>query len=194
MPKAKYTREEILKAAAEVVRKMGTEGLNVRAIARELNCSTQPVYSRFANMAEVCSALREEASRLYHEKIESYFAESKRNRYEAYGMGYVRFAKEERGLFRLLFFPAEGAPYLHDPYLKEIVADMVALYGMDERRALLFHRDMSVFSFGLAMLVTTGAELSEREIEEGLRREFYSLYSFYFPERPPLPKNLGESS
>ena len=53
MAKLKITREAILKGAAEVVRKEGEQGLNARRIAKELRCSTQPVYSQFRNMEDL---------------------------------------------------------------------------------------------------------------------------------------------
>ena len=102
MPNLKITREQVIRAAAEAVRKGGTAGLNARSVAGELGCSTQPVYSQFKGMAELKRALKEEAVRLYREKIEAYISESGRSRYEAFGMGFVKFAREEKGLFRFL--------------------------------------------------------------------------------------------
>lgn len=190
MAKLKITRETILKGAAEVLRKEGAEGLNARRIARELNCSTQPVYSQFKNMEELTAALREEAKVEYRRRIDGYLAESSRNRYEAYGMGYVRFAREEKGLFRFLNAGEEqkDLPRAEDPYLFDIIEEMKVLYGMDEARARAFHADMSIYSHGLAVLVNTESlSLTDEEIEERLRVEFYALYAVYFPERPPLP-------
>ena len=51
MSNVRITKERILKAAAEVVRKEGAEALNARRIAAEIGCSTQPVYSQFRNMS-----------------------------------------------------------------------------------------------------------------------------------------------
>lgn len=192
MPKLQITREGILKAAAEVVRKEGVEGLNARRIAAELGCSTQPVYSQFKNMAELCVALRETAAGEYRRRIDGYLRGCPQNgRYEAYGLGYVRFAREERGLFRFLnSFDRESAPpRAEEPYLADIIADMKNLYGMDEARALAFHGDMGIYSYGLALQLANGrASLSDEEITERLRVEFYALYAYYFPERPPLPR------
>ncbi len=193
MPKRKFGRQDILRAAAEVVRKAGTEGLNVRSVARELGCSTQPVYSQFENMATMKAALRDEAARIYREKIDGYLKEPNRNRYEAFGLGFVRFAREERGLFGFLYLARRETacfPDEEDPYLEEIIREMTVIYGMDEARARRFHRDMSVYSFALAVLACRGAAFSDEEIEAGLRRQFYALYRYYFPERPPLTEKI----
>lgn len=184
MPKVRQiTREDVLKAAAEVVRK--GIALNSRAVAAELGCSTQPVYSLFGSMDALKSALFEEGKRRYHRFIEEYFARAGRSRYECFGMGYVKFAREEKGLFRFLFLNQGGAK-VDDPFLDEIITEMKTLYRMDEARARAFHTDMSVFSYGLAVLVNSGATASDEEISGFLKREFYGLYAVYFPERPRL--------
>lgn len=183
MPKAKkLTRSELLVAAAEVVRKRGEGALNARAVAAELGCSTQPVYSLFGSMEELKSALLGEATARYRRFIEDYLSKGDRSRYEAYGMGFVKFAREERGLFRFLFL-REGRN-LEDPFFGDILHEMETLYRMPREKAREFHADMGVFSFGLAALVYQGAELSEEEISEAYKREFYALYCVHFPERP----------
>ena len=187
MPKErKIERKEILGAAAELVRRAGEGALSVRAIAKELGCSTQPVYSAFPHgMEELRAALFEEAKRQYHVRIEAFLSSATQNRYEAYGMGFVRFAVEEKGLFRLLFLGERTDAQFVDPFFEEIVKEMTALYGMDEARARAFHGDMTVFSYGLAMLVYHGDfSASEQAISEAFKREFYALYAYYFPERP----------
>ena len=59
---------------------------------------------------------------------------------------------------------------------------------MSEQQAKAFHADMSIYSYGLAMLLNTGElDLSDEEIEERLRVQFYALYAVYCPDLPPLP-------
>ncbi len=188
MPRtSKLIREEVLKAAAEIVRTEGEGALNARSLARALGCSTQPVYSLFRNMDELKEALAEEAKNAYRRFIDGYLARGGRSRYESFGMGYVKFAQEERGLFRFLFLRdcKEGQSPAKDPYLDDILAEMTALYRMTEEEARAFHGDMTVYSYGLAALVTTGNYTpTDEEISECFKREFYALYAYYFPKRP----------
>ena len=190
MPKTKITKEDILKAAAEVVRKEGAEALNARRIAAELGCSTQPVYSQFRSMAELVAALRVKAEKEYRRRIEDYFSHCAPNdRYEAFGMGYVRFAREEKGLFRFLNSPRDGAPpRVEEPYFADILAEMQRIYGMDAERAAAFHDHMSMYAYGLAVQANTARNVTDEEIAERLHVEFCALYAYYFPERPPIPK------
>ena len=62
-PKARITREDITATALALVREKGEGAINARAIANSLQCSTQPVFSNFANM----ESLRESViKRLLH--------------------------------------------------------------------------------------------------------------------------------
>lgn len=182
MPKTKISREDVLRAAAEVVRKEGERALGARAVAKELGCSTQPIYSLFQNMGDLEAALLEEAKGRYHAFIEGYFAATGKSRYESFGMGFVKFAKEEKGLFRFLFLSERSSETI-DPFFEEILGEMCALYGMDRKTAEAFHRDMAIFSYGLAMRANLGDNASEEEISAAFDRQFYALYGYYFPER-----------
>ncbi len=180
MIKQRITREQILDAAAELVREEGAGALNARAVARKLKCSTQPVYSRFENMDALRAALFEEGKARYRRFIERYSGMADCG-YESYGLGFVRFAREERGFYRMLFLDA--AP-LDVPFLEEIIGEMMSSFGMTEETARAFHADMSVFSVGLASMVSAGAELSDEAVRDAFRRQFYALYAYYFPSRP----------
>lgn len=50
----------ILHSALQLLKKSGMEAVNIKALAKELHCSTQPVYLSFASMGE----LREKAERM----------------------------------------------------------------------------------------------------------------------------------
>lgn len=190
MPKVrKITREEVLKAAAEVVQKRGESALNARSVAAHLGCSTQPVYSLFGGMKELRAALQEEAKRAYRRFIDEYLAACGRSRYESFGMGFVKFAQQERGLFRFFFLhdSTKDGVSAEEPYLDDILAEMTGLYHMTAAEARAFHADMTVYSYGLATLVNTGNYApTDEEISACLKREFYALYALYFPNRPRL--------
>ena len=49
-PKVKITKEDIVQAGMEIVRRDGEAGLNARSIAAVLGCSTQPVFSNYDSM------------------------------------------------------------------------------------------------------------------------------------------------
>ena len=109
-PKIRYDREAVLQAAYRIARSQGAEAVNARAIARELGCSTQPIFRAFSGMEE----LRQELLGLARACYNSYMARSATladKPYKGTGMAYILFAREEPHLFRMLFMrdrPQEG--------------------------------------------------------------------------------------
>ena len=52
-PKFKFTREEIVDAAFNIVRRGGWTALTARSIGNELGASSRPIYSFFNSMSEL---------------------------------------------------------------------------------------------------------------------------------------------
>ena len=52
-PSVKFTKEEIVNAALQVVREKGTAALTTRQIAAVLGVSTRPIFTYFQNMQQV---------------------------------------------------------------------------------------------------------------------------------------------
>ena len=48
-----YTKDQILKAAYDVVAKEGFKGFTARNIAKKMGISTQPIYLEFKNMEDL---------------------------------------------------------------------------------------------------------------------------------------------
>lgn len=101
-PKAKVTREMILDAAFDLVRSEGQGALNVRALARRLGCSTQPILYNFATMEALTAAVYERAD-AFHTACILPRDEEGPDALLRLGLNYVRFGHEERHLFRFLF-------------------------------------------------------------------------------------------
>lgn len=99
-PIPKVTKEMIIKTSLNIIKKNGIENLNVRNIAKELNCSTQPIMYQYKNM----DILKEEL----YEKINIYHSEylmqkSNNNPLLNIGLQYIKFANEEKNYFKFLF-------------------------------------------------------------------------------------------
>ena len=104
-------------------------------------------------------------------------------------MGFVQFAAQEKQLFRWLYLE-DNQPGRHqeDVLEPEIIRTIMDEFGYDEVTARAFHRDMTYYSYGLAILANTGhLALTETELREAFRREFHALAAYYGP-----PKKLPE--
>ena len=101
-PKARITKEMIIKAGLEIVRREGAEALNVRRAAAELGCSTQPVMYHYKTVEELKAAVYAAADEFHTEYIMTPSENDSDGRISI-GMRYIRFAHEEKNLFRFLF-------------------------------------------------------------------------------------------
>ena len=198
MPAAKkVSKDKIIDAAIEVLRDGGFSAINARSVARRLGCSTQPIYLSFQSMEELKAALTERAIEMHTRRVRDSLRahEGNDSRYSSYGMGFVRFAAEEKQLFRWLYLEGEQlGPYQNDVLLPEVIDVIVEELGYSEDVARRFHQDMIYFSYGLAVLANTDhLRLTETELREAFRREFRALTALYGkpPKLPPFAVKAG---
>ena len=184
MPAAKrVSRDQIIDAAVDVLRDGGFSAVNARSVAKKIGCSTQPIYFSFKSMDELKAALTERAIQMHTQRVRDSLRRHEGNdsRYSSYGMGFVKFAAEEKQLFRWLYLEGQQlGPYQSDILMQEIIGVIVDEFGYTEDVARRFHQDMIYFTYGLAILANTDhLHLMEPELREALRREFRALIAIY---------------
>ena len=157
-PSVKFTKEEIVNAALQVVREKGTAALTTRQIAAVLGVSTRPIFTYFQNMQQVQEAVRQAAQALYH----SYIKKGLEQVHPFIGLGeqYIRFATQEPELYRLLFLPL--APGSENKAMEEmertqnlVLEFLHQIYQLDEAAAKRFFRDVWLVAHSLAALIVT---------------------------------------
>ncbi len=181
-PKVKVTSEDIINAAVDIVRNDGAQAINARNVALALNCSTQPVFSNFATMDELRLAVVARAYALCDDYIKREIENGKFPVYKSSGMAYIRFASEEKELFKLLYMRDRTNEVI--PETDELGDKMEALVtqntGLNKLDAKLFHLEMWAFVHGIAAMVATGFvnlewELISRMLTnayQGLRKQY----------------------
>lgn len=156
-PKFKFTRDEITNAALNVTRKNGISGLTARALAAELGCSVKPIFGLFKNMEEVGQEVFIASDLLYQNYLREDMAKGKYSPYKASGMAYIRFAKEERELFKLLFMRDRSREKIEEN--KEEIRPLMQLIqqnlGISEDEAYLFHLEMWLYVHGIATMIAS---------------------------------------
>ena len=157
-PKVKVTKEHIIKAAIEMVREKGVDVLNARAIAAHMECSTQPIFSNYASMEELKQDVMNNAYRLYMNFLKRETESNQYPPYKAAGMGYIRFAKEEQELFKLLFMRDRSKEQTADEFDESTqmsIAMMQKALGLSYEVASQFHLEMWIYVHGIASLLAT---------------------------------------
>jgi len=96
-PKFKFTRDEIIDTAIELIRSKGWRALTARSLAEQLNASTRPIYSYFKSMAALDEAIAQKVVDLLHTHM---VRKRTGDPWQDHGIGYVMFAQREKNLFR----------------------------------------------------------------------------------------------
>ena len=157
-PKVKFTRQEIVDAAMRVTRARGADGLTAREIAAELGVSTRPIFTYFDTMEQLRAEVRAAAKELYRAYLERGLA----GPVPFYGVGqaYIRFAREEPELYKLLFLtkPGETGGGAMDAlrFSQDLTrASVMRIYNMDAKTADCYFRDLWLVVFSFATLIVT---------------------------------------
>ena len=176
-PKNKFTKEEMVEAALRVVRAKGIGGLTAKTLADELGTSTQPVFTAFKSMDGVKQEVYAAAVRVYDGYTNAGLQE--KIPFLGVGMQYIRFAREEPELYRLLFLTKptgkEHSAMKAMGHLQELVRPtLTAIYHISAEEADLYFRDLWLVVHSLSTLIVTGdCPYSDLEIVQILT--FFSI-------------------
>ncbi|MCI7275191.1 MAG: TetR/AcrR family transcriptional regulator [Cuneatibacter sp.] len=177
-----FTREEIVEAAVQLTRKSGISAVTARGLGERLGTSSKPIFSHFENMEQVQQAVLMAANEKYQNYLKTDMASGKHPPYKASGMAYIRFAREERELFKLLFMRDRSGETIEEN--KEEIRPLLALIeknlGISEQAAYRFHLEMWVYVHGIASMIATSyldwddemASEALSDAYQGLRHRF----------------------
>lgn len=177
-PITRITKNDILTEAYEIVRKQGFDALNARVIAKNLNCSIQPIFHNFANM----ETLKTEVLEIIFKTYQIYMNKNldKEFPYKQIGINYINFAKEEPKLFQIMFMndtELTTKNYIENDKSKLDIPKYVSLSnGLSIENATKYHLKMWVFTHGIACLVAMKTcSFTDEEINIMLKEEYKAL-------------------
>lgn len=152
-----FTREEIISAALELTRKGGVSALTARALGSELGSSSRPIFGLFKNMEEVQQEVLKAANDLYQSYLKEDMEKGKYPPYKASGMAYIRFAKEEKELFKLLFMRDRTHENIEKDReeIKPLLHLIQQNLELTEEDAYVFHIEMWLYVHGIAAALAT---------------------------------------
>lgn len=180
-PKAKFTREQIIEAALDIVRESSLDDLTARALGKKLGSSACPIFTVFENMEEVQQSVFEAARAVYKGYIEKGLSETPA--FKGVGTQYILFAIEEPKLFQILFMHESAAvptldhvlPLIDESYDK-ILFSIISGYGMEKNAARKLYRHLWIYTHGIATLCATRmCRFTGDEISKMMTEVFISL-------------------
>ena len=180
-PRPKFTKEEIVQKALDVVSQKGVEGLTAKELGDALGSSARPIFTVFRSMKEVQDEVRAAAMR----RFESYAAQklSDMPLFKQVGMQMVLFGMREPKLYQLLFMQEDRDAVSFDdvfgalgPTAETCIRLIREEYGMSEAGARLLFENVWIYTFGVgALCATRVCRFSEEQLGQMLSTEFQAM-------------------
>lgn len=180
-PKPKFTKEEIVAAALELVSREGVEGLTARELGAALGSSARPIFTVFQSMEEVVREVRKAAMT----RFESYAEHTMPGMplFKQVGMRMVLFGLREPKLYQLLFMQENQNAATFDDVVSILgtTADrcLVSLreeYGLGEDQAKVLFENVWIYTFGVgALCATKVCRFSQEELGQMLTTQFQAM-------------------
>ena len=180
-PKAKFTKEQITKAALGVVSEKGAQALTAKELGAALGTSTTPIFTVFNSMQEVQDAVMLAAM----ERFEEYAHKAAHIKpvFKQVGMQMIMFAKEEPKLYQLVFMSSINEAQTFDDVYAHLgsVADecldvLQKDYDLSKDNAKTLFEHVWIHTFGIGALCATGmCDFSHEQIAEMLTQDFTAM-------------------
>lgn len=184
-PKKKINRCQIVNAVITLTDLKGWEAVTARAVADELEISTQPLYNEFRNMDELKAEAVKRGFEIYVE-----FVKERASRYESPALGqsvaYVRFATAHANLFKLLFSSKSLVYDSLDDMSRSIIEDtgiikaLMSITGLSEDDTYALHFRIWMAIHGLACMASENSlNISDDEIAGFTKEMTIALTKYY---------------
>ena len=180
-PKAKFTKEQITKAALGVVSEKGAQALTAKELGAALGTSTTPIFTVFHSMQEVQDAVMLAAM----ERFEEYAHKTEHLGpvFKQVGMQMILFAEEEPKLYQLIFMSSISEAqtfddiYAHLGSLADECLDVLQKdYDLSKADAKALFEHVWIHTFGIGALCATGmCDFSHGQIAQMLTQDFTAM-------------------
>ena len=180
-PKAKFTKEQITKAALCVVSEKGAQALTAKELGAALGTSTTPIFTVFNSMQEVQEAVMLAAM----ERFEEYAHKAAHIKpvFKQIGMQMILFAKEEPKLYQLIFMSSISEAQTFDDiyaHLGSLADECLNVlqkdYDLSKADAKTLFEHVWIHTFGIGALCATGmCDFSHEQIAQMLTQDFTAM-------------------
>lgn len=179
-PSKKFTKENIIDSAFNIVKEAGMENLNARNIAKKLNSSVQPIFHNFNSMNELKDELCKKIYLTYMNYMSKNLNDEKP--YKQLGKNYIKFAKTEPKLFQILFMTETNMTPQNfvnsDGSYQKFKNYIEISTNLKDDNVKNFHIKMWIFTHGVASLVANNTcNFTDEDIDKLLSDEYNALMS-----------------
>lgn len=187
-PKAKVTKDMILKTVLEITRESGFETVNARSIASKLQCSTRPIFTCYENMEELKTEFLNFAYEYYEQYVTNYNNSVNVSPYLILPLSYIEFAQKETQLFKLLFVNnmdlkmSEAKDFyreIDNEKKAKLFSESIGI-GFEQSKTIFL--DLFLYTHGIAVLAATQKFALDRDKAEKMVTNI--LTAFVRQEKP----------
>ncbi|MGN0823602.1 MAG: TetR/AcrR family transcriptional regulator [Candidatus Coproplasma sp.] len=183
-PKPKFTREQVIKAAYEICRRCGIEGVTANALKEALGTSASPIFTLFSSIEEIRGEVRRYAMQLYTEDTNRAFEYVPA--FKQFGNLMISYANKEPHIFKLLFMQESESVCTYDEMMEKFGDGVKACiplieqdYGLSEKQAKLLFKQIWLYAYSLAALCANGVcTFSPQEINQMIGQQFMATYDY----------------
>lgn len=180
-PKPKFTREQIVASALEIVSQKGIETLTARELCSALGSSASPIFTLFDSMGEIQAEVQKAAMRRFEAFAESAFPDMPL--FKRVGLKMVLFGVEEPKLYQLLFMQENSGAVSFDDVFGELGATanlcIEAIqrdYALNAAQAKLLFENVWIYTFGVgALCATKVCHFSQEGLSQMLSTQFHAM-------------------
>jgi AcrR family transcriptional regulator len=196
-----FSKEEIVKAAFELVREQGWQGFSVQAVAKAIGGSTMPIYSQFANVRELEDDVVWKALQLLKERM---LVVRTGDKWIDHAINWAKFAEEERHLHRVLW---DGRNVNHcvkcgeeiNRFISAELADYPLFAGLSDEEVEMITLSRRCFIQKLAVWLNRDPDYLRRkgiDTEDFIRRTSKALYDGFrlqFSAAGEVAREIGDA-
>lgn len=182
-PRVKFSKDEITSAALEITRRNGIEAVTARDVGAELGVSSRPIFTWFDSMEQLKESVCEAALGIWKDYLTQGLASARP--FLGVGKQYIRFAREEPNLYKLLFLTSpigktNGAIEAVKMALESTKPSIMKNYNLNEATANKFMRNMWLLTTTFAtLIVTNNCPYTDEDMEQIMCEVNISLYLGY---------------
>lgn len=180
-PKPKFSRDEIIAAALQLVSEKGIDALTAKSLGAALGSSARPIFTFFRSMKEVQDAVRSAAMRRFEHFAEHQMLDMPL--FKQAGMRMVLFGMHEPKLYQLLFMQENRSAVQFADVFNELGPTAEACitllqeeYALTETEARTLFENVWIYTFGVgALCAMQVCHFSEEALGQMLTTQFSAM-------------------
>lgn len=180
-PKPRFTKDEIVAAALEIVSQKGAEALTAKELGSALHSSASPIFTVFNSMKEVQDEVWNAAMRRFEAYAEDEFPDMPL--FKRVGMKMILFGMKEPKLYQLLFMSESRSAVDFDDWFGELgitakrcIEAIRTDYALNDADIRRLFENLWIYTFGVgALCATRVCDFTYERLGEMLSTEFQAM-------------------